>query len=125
MRDSQATRPRSIDDCKNYSRLINSAMEEDKVDKGNVDKYRRSMSGLTVTNAETWGRDQARQRYGQPQSPDMKPKDMSMPQFKQTDGRGPDWADDHKNDWVRGFGKNGQESAETMPNFDRSKGGRR
>src|SRR5262249_1997394 len=87
------------------------------MDKGNVDKYRRSMSGLKDTNAETWGRDQARQRYGQPQSPDMRPKDQSLAQAPE-DKRGPDWADDHKSDWVRGFGKNGRESAETMPNFD-------
>ena len=92
------------------------------MDKGNVDKYRRSMSGLRVTNAETWGRNTAAERYGAPQSPDMKPKDASAPQKlgDATNLRAPDYDPNHPQDWVRGFGKGEIESAEGKPNFDHS-----
>jgi hypothetical protein len=41
--------------------------------------------------------------------PNMKPKDQSEPQRlgDPNNLRGPGWQDDHPNDWVRGFGKNG------------------
>ena len=81
------------------------------------------MSGLKVKEESKWGNKTAYSRYGRPPQVDMKPRDMSAPQFPE-DKRAADRADDRKNDWVRGFGKNGQESAETMPNFDaRGKGG--
>src|SRR5262245_63887300 len=107
--------------CKNYS-----SRTEDKVDKGNKDQHRmKYTAGISAVEEAKWGASKARERYGRLPQVDMRPKDMSMPQFKQTDGRAADWADDHPNDWVRGFGKNGVESAEGYPNFDRSKGGRR
>src|SRR5262249_62012361 len=75
----------------------------------------------SVVNESAWGTATADRRYGRLPQVDMRPKDMSMPQFKQ-DGRGPDWADDHPNDWVRGFGKGGIESAEGKPGFKNSQG---
>ncbi len=47
--------------------------------------------------------------------PNMKAKDQSEPQRLGDDNnlRGPGWRDDHPNDWVRGFGKGGIESAES------------
>jgi len=88
------------------------------VDRGNVDKYRRSMSGLRVENAETWGRGTARSRYGKLDSPDIRPKNFEGPQKMSPYGfngeRGPDWADDHPNDWVRG----GPNESGKPPNFD-------
>src|SRR5262249_34884 len=97
------------------------------MDKGNVDKHRRSMSGLKVEETEKWGTSKAYQRYGKPQylhgAPS--PPDRSMPQGCgdpwSAGQRGPDWADDHPKDWVRGFGRNGVESAEGKPGFDKSK----
>src|SRR5262245_14830306 len=121
MRDSQAIQPRSIDGCRNYWRLTNSAMEEDKVDKGNKDQHRYTYSGgVKAQETEKWGASTARERYGRLPQVDMKRKDMRAPQFPE-DKRGPDWQDDHPNDWVRGKG----ESAEGKPGFDHSKGGRR
>ena len=49
------------------------------VAKGNVDKHRRSMSGLKAEETEKWGNATAYGRYGRPQQPDMKAKDQSMP----------------------------------------------
>jgi len=94
------------------------------VDKGNVDKHRLSISGSglgRVVESEKWGREAAIKRtqgYGPLKYRDgaPMPPDRSMPQFKATDGRGPDWADDHPNDWVRGGGAN---RAEGKPNFDK------
>jgi len=87
------------------------------VDKGNVDKYRRTYSsGVKAQNEGVWGRDKAIERYGRLDQPDTRPADQSYPQFK-TDQRGPDWRDDAPNTWVRGFGKGGIESAEGKPNF--------
>src|SRR5262245_64228953 len=88
------------------------------MDKGNKDQHRYSYSGgVKAQETSKWGWAAAEKRYGRLPQADMKPRDMSAPQFPE-DKRGPDWADDHKSDWVRGFGKNGRESAETMPNFD-------
>src|SRR5262245_40746854 len=101
--------------CKSYSNRT-----EDKVDKGNVDKHRSRMSGLKVEETEKWGASKARERYGRLPQVDMKPKDMSEPQFPE-DKRGPDWQDDAPNTWVRGA----NEDATTKPGFDHSKGGRR
>jgi hypothetical protein len=83
-------------------------------------RHRSSMSGIRVREQSGWGVDKARERYGKPQFFDgaPPPKDISEPQFKATDGRGPDWKDDHPNDWVRG-GPN--ESAEGKPGFDKGK----
>ena len=83
------------------------------VAKGNTDKHRQSYCGMKgVVETEKWGRDKAVERYGKLDSPNMKPADASYPQFK-NDQRGPDWADDHANDWIRG--KN--EDATTRPGY--------
>src|SRR5262245_34242279 len=108
----------SMHGFKNYWLPTNST-EVEMVDKGNVDKYRRSMSGLRVENKETWGRAKAVERYGKLDFRDgaPRPPDKSEPQFKQTDGRGPDWRDNTAKDWRVGFGKGGTESAQGKPNF--------
>jgi hypothetical protein len=71
-------------------------------------------------NMAKWGRRTARERYGAPKNPDMKAEDTSAPQKlgDKNNLRGPDWEDDHPNDWVRGKG----ESAEGKPDFKRSQG---
>lgn len=74
------------------------------VDKGNRDGHRQTYSGgIKAVEESKWGRATAAERYGKPQSPNMRPKDMSFPQAKE-DQRGPDWADDTANDWRRGNG---------------------
>lgn len=74
------------------------------MDKGNTNKHRQSYGGMKgVVEESKWGRQTAAERYGKPQSPNMRPKDMSFPQAKE-DQRGPDWADDVANDWRRGNG---------------------
>jgi hypothetical protein len=90
----------------------------------NVNKHRSEYSaGSGVKGAveeSKWGYAKARERtkdYGGAQQVDMRPKDRSMPQDPEAK-RGPDWKDDHPNDWVRGFGKGGVASAEGKPNFD-------
>jgi hypothetical protein len=85
------------------------------VAKGNVDKHRRSMSGLKAEETEKWGNATAYERYGRPQQPDMKAKDQSMPQDP-VDKRGPGWANDVANDWRRGANGDGR-----PPNFDKGK----
>lgn len=87
------------------------------VDKGNVDKHRQSYGGMKgVVEESKWGRSVAEKRYGKLDQPNTRPKDTSFPQFKE-DQRGPDWADDTSNDWRRGFGKGGVESAEGRPGY--------
>jgi hypothetical protein len=78
--------------------------------KPDLSKYRKG-----TPNAEVWGRDTARQRYGNLDYANKAPppaKDMSKPQDP-IDRRGP--ANDHRNDWVRGA----NEDATTKPGFDR------
>ena len=88
------------------------------VDRGNADKYRNKYSaGIKADNEGVWGRNTARERYGSLNTGDVNnPKDQSYPQFR-TDQRGPDWKDDSGNDWRRGFGRNGSESAESKPGY--------
>jgi hypothetical protein len=78
-------------------------------------RHRSSMSGIRVREMSGWGVDKACERYGKPQFFDgaPSPKDMSEPQFKATDGRGPDWKDDHPNDWIRARNEDGR-----SPNFN-------
>jgi hypothetical protein len=61
-------------------------MEDEAMDKGDVDKHRSSMSGLKAVEMEKWGRGAAERRYGKLEQPDMKAKDMSQPQFKEAGG---------------------------------------
>ena len=94
------------------------------VARGNTDKHRYSYSGgVKAQETEKWGRAVAEQRYGKLPTPNMSAADRSMPQDPEAK-RGADWADDHPKDWVRGYGKNGSESAEGYPNFDPYKGKR-
>ena len=87
------------------------------VAKGNKDGHRQSYCGMRgVVEEEKWGRSKAEERYGKLKQVDMRPKDTSFPQFKE-DQRGKDWADDVANDWRRGFGGNGVESAEGKPGY--------
>lgn len=71
---------------------------------------------------DKWGRKTARERYGSNSNQSLQPvdKEASYPQKlgDKNNLRGPDWQDDHANDWVRG-GPN--ESAEGKPGFDKSK----
>jgi hypothetical protein len=84
--------------------------------------HRRSMSGVKAQETEKWGRDTAYARYGKPEyfhgAPS--PPDKSRPQFRE-DQCADKTYNQHPKDWVRGFGKGGVESAEGMPNFDKSK----
>jgi hypothetical protein len=86
---------------------------------GNVDKHRRSMSGLKVTEQEKWGRDTARKRYGsldyQFNAPPQ-PRDQSQPQDP-VDRHGPNYSNDVPNSWLRGGGKGG----EGKPGFDKGR----
>jgi hypothetical protein len=91
-----------------------------------VDKHRYSYSGgVKAQEEQKWGRAKAEERYGPLKYRDgaPRPEDRSEPQRlgDSNNLRGPDWKDDHPNDWVRGFGKNGVESAEGKPNFDKGK----
>lgn len=57
---------------------------------------------------------------------DRKAREMHNPPSQQTpqfpeDQHGPRYSNDVARDWRRGFGKNGRESAEGKPNFDRRK----
>jgi hypothetical protein len=94
------------------------------VDRGNVNKHRTSMSGLKgAQETEKWGRSTARERYGslKYQHGAPAPEDRHAPQ-KLGDAnnlQGPGYANIHREDWVRGFGKGGVESAEGKPNFRR------
>jgi hypothetical protein len=97
---------------------------------GNKDGHRRSMSGLKVQETEKWGSDKARQRYGELQydkTPPPPPKDQSRPQRlgDSSNLQGKNYDNNHREDWVRGFGKGGVESAEGYPCFDRSGSKRR
>jgi hypothetical protein len=86
------------------------------VDKGNVDKHRRTYSnGVKAVEEMKWGADKARERYGAPKQVDLTVKgDPTAPQKlgDKNNLRGPGY-NDHKDDWVRGRG----ESAENMPNY--------
>jgi hypothetical protein len=82
-------------------------MEVDMVDKGNVDKHRRSMSGLPAQEAEKWGRQVARERYGKLEQPDMKAKDMSSPQFKEDQPLDKNYNSVPVDSWLRGGGERG------------------
>jgi hypothetical protein len=96
------------------------------VDKGNVDKYRREYSaGINAKNESVWGGNTARERYGQPeyQNGAPAPADKHAPQRlgDANNLQGPGYANKHRNDWVRGFGKGGIESAEGKPGYGKIK----
>jgi hypothetical protein len=90
-------------------------MEVEMVAKGNLDKHRRSFSGMKVVEESKWGRDTARARYGKLDQVDMTPKeDPCYPQFKEDQPSPGSKLGDHKNDWIRGRNEDGR-----PPNFDR------
>lgn|SRR5262249_45476841 len=62
-----------------------------------------------AVESETHGRVMAERRYGKLEQPNMKPKDMSQPQFKQSDGQGPDCNNQvPTSSWLRGGGESGK-----------------
>jgi hypothetical protein len=84
------------------------------VAKGNVDKHRYSYSGgVKAQETEKWGRDVAARRYGEPQSPNMKPKDACYPQFREDQPLDKNYNDVPEKSWLRG----GNEDATRKPNF--------
>jgi hypothetical protein len=89
------------------------------VAKGNKDGHRYSYSGgVKAVEESKWGHNTARERYGSPKFENgaPRPKDVSYPQFKQDQPAGRSY-NDVANDWRRGFGKNGVESAEGKPGY--------
>jgi len=90
------------------------------VDRGNVNKHRTSYSnGVKAVEEQKWGRDTARERYGVLKQPDTTAVDHSQPQKlgDRNNLQDPSYNNTHRNDWVRGFGKGGIESAETKPGY--------
>jgi hypothetical protein len=93
------------------------------MDKGNVDKHRRSMSGLKAKETMKWGADKARERYGSLQydtSPPPPPKDASRPQRLGDPSNLQDKDYDNEvpvTSWLRGGGKGG----ESYPCYDKGK----
>src|SRR5262245_18135296 len=99
------------------------------MDKGFADKHRYTYSkGVKAVEESKWGASKARERYGQLDYDNASlppPKDATAPQKlgDPTNLRAPDYDPNHGEDWVRGFGKGGIESAEGKPGFDH--GGKR
>jgi len=91
------------------------------VDRGNINKHRTTYSGgVKAVETEKWGRDTARERYGAatnatfgPPPIQNKPQRLGDPNNLQ----GPGYDNIHREDWVRGFGKGGVESAEGKPGY--------
>ena len=89
------------------------------MDRGNIDKHRRSMSGLKVAEESKWGNTTAYERYGKPQylhgAP--MPKNQSLPQAPEDKPLDKSFNQVPENSWLRGGGAGG----EGNPNFDHSK----
>ncbi len=93
----------------------------------NVDKHRRGVSGLPAEETEKWGRNVARERYGELRHEDgaPSPEDRSQPQAAgdaSAAGARPRGFENDTAGWVRGARGEPQtrnESAENRPNFDR------
>jgi hypothetical protein len=86
-------------------------------------KHRKSYSsGVKAVERSKWGHNTARERYGSLKFENgaPPPKDQSGPQRlgDPNNLQGPGYHNDVASDWRRGFGKNGNESAEGKPNFD-------
>jgi hypothetical protein len=98
------------------------------VAKGNKDQHRYSYSGgVKAVEESKWGSNKAGERYGALRQPDMRPKDASGPQRlgDPNNLQGAKYHNDVANDWRRGFGKNGNESAEGKPSFQHGYRGKR
>jgi hypothetical protein len=90
------------------------------VAKGNTDKHRQSYSnGVKAVEESKWGHNTARERYGALKQPDTTAVDHSQPQKLGDRNNLQDlsYNNNHRNDWIRGFGKGGIESAETKPGY--------
>ena len=92
------------------------------MDKGNTDKHRYSRDGVgKVVEEQKWGRAKAEERYGSLQYRDGTPPaaDNHAPQRlgDSNNLQGPNYVNRTPDNWLRGFGKNGVESAEDKPNF--------
>jgi len=92
------------------------------VDRGNVNKHRTTYSGgVKAVEEQKWGRAKAEERYGPlkyrdgapPPEIQNKPQRLGDPNNLQAPG----YDNNHRKDWVRGFGKNGVESAEGKPGY--------
>jgi hypothetical protein len=89
------------------------------VDKGNKDQHRRTYSsGIKAQNESLWGHSKAYERYGKPDflhgAPN--PPDKHGPQHRENQ-HGPKYMNRTPDDWRRGYGKGGVESAMGKPNF--------
>src|SRR5215510_15143332 len=99
------------------------------VEKPNTDKHRYSYSGgVKAQEEQKWGRAKAEERYGPLKYRDGAPlpEDRHAPQ-KLGDAnnlQGPNYVNRTPDNWLRGFGRNGIESAENKPNFDRGHRGK-
>ena len=93
------------------------------VDKGNVDKHRRSMSGLRVQETQKWGSSTARERYGKLQydtTPPPQAKDQSAPQKLGDSSNLQDRGYDNsvpENSWLRGGGSGGEGYPGYVPGY--------
>jgi hypothetical protein len=97
---------------------------------GNTNKHKSSYSnGVKAVEEQKWGRSTARERYGslEYQNGAPAPADRHAPQRlgDANNLQGPGYVNRHRNDWVRGFGKGGIESAEGKPNFQPGYKGKR
>ena len=89
---------------------------------GNVHKDRYSREGVgKVVEEQKWGRAKAEERYGKLEYRDgaPRPEDKHAPQRlgDANNLQGPNYVNRTPNNWLRGFGKGGVESAEGKPNF--------
>jgi hypothetical protein len=90
------------------------------VAKGNKDGHRYSYSGgVKAVEESKWGHNTARERYGPLKQPDTTAVDRSQPQKlgDRNNLQDPRYDNRTPNTWVRGFGKGGNESAETKPGY--------
>jgi len=90
------------------------------VAKGNKDGHRYSYSGgVKAVEESKWGHNTARERYGPLKQPDTTAVDRSQPQKlgDRNNLQDPRYDNRVSNTWVRGFGKNGNESAEGKPGY--------
>ena len=92
------------------------------VAKGNVDKHRTSYSGgVKAVEESKWGRNTAVRRYGEIQSPDMKPPDGAC--YPQKLGDKNNLQDKGysnevpENSWLRGGGKAGEGYPGYVPGY--------
>jgi hypothetical protein len=100
------------------------------MDKGNMNKHRTSYSGgVKAVEEQKWGRAKAEERYGPLKFRDGAPAapDNHAPQRlgDVNNLQGPNYLNRSPDNWVRGFGKGGVESAEGKPNFQPGYKGKR